>query len=279
MLNRLIRTAFSLFAVSVFASPAVAQQPIYPNSPFQRTTVSPWPGTNPRLNPPSVPPAPLPWVMNQPQPETRTVYYKKETNRSGVRQTGAADLQAPMPSQQPMRPSEPSKGMSEELNINPRVPGPEGVPPLFRLESEENLVARENAERPKKRPPLEQIIFPVHAPNSLTPFVMRALAPNQTVVEPNYVVYRRLLFEDKNSERYGWSMGALQPLVDVGNFASNVSNLPYNFFSFPGLWFDSSAGLCLPGDPVPYLLYPPGFSVSGFLGQAGVTVALYAIFP
>lgn len=176
-----------------------------------------------------------------------------------------------------MKPMDTSPRMTDTLGLDPRKPGSDGVAPLFRLEGEQDLMARENAERDKKK--LERIVFPAHAPNSLTPFMARALSPMQAVMEPNYVCYGRLLFEDKNSERYGWSMGPLQPMTDVLTFLGNASNLPYNFWSFPGLWYDSSAGLCLPGDPVPYYLYPPGFSVSGFVGQALVTVALYAIFP
>ena len=35
----------------------------------------------------------------------------------------------------------------------------------------------------------------------------------------------------------------------------------------------------VPGDPVPFLLYPPGFSVTGLMAEAGTAVALFAIFP
>jgi hypothetical protein len=35
----------------------------------------------------------------------------------------------------------------------------------------------------------------------------------------------------------------------------------------------------LPGDPVPFLLYPPQMSVPGMVGEMGVLIALVAIFP
>lgn len=274
----LSRTTFSILALAGLAAPAVAQMSPYGNSYVPPPIVSPWPGTALRTYAAPTP-APITLPAN-PDPEPRTIYYRKETNRPWVRQAAAVEL-VPLKvvKQQPppMNGTQAQPKSTETVEIDPRLPGSNGIPPLFRLEGENDLVARENAERQKRK--LEPIVFPEHAPTSKTPFVARALAPSQTVVEPNYVVYRRLFFEDKNSERYGWSMGPLQPLTDLGTFLGNFSNLPYNFFSFPGLWFDSNAGLCLPGDPVPYLLYPPGFSVSGFAGQAAVTVALYAIFP
>jgi hypothetical protein len=54
---------------------------------------------------------------------------------------------------------------------------------------------------------------------------------------------------------------------------------PYHQFTDPCRMFDSSAGYCLPGDPVPYKLYPEGLSVTGALGEAAVIVTLLAIFP
>jgi len=107
----------------------------------------------------------------------------------------------------------------------------------------------------------------------------RLFNPMMTEVEPNYVIYRRLFFEDKNSERYGWELGMLQPLVSLGKFVGDTVTLPYKFAEFPRLRYDSSAGLCLPGDPVPYMIYPPGLSATGAAAQAGVTVALFFIFP
>ena len=39
-------------------------------------------------------------------------------------------------------------------------------------------------------------------------------APSTVVLEPGYVVHRRLYFEEKNAERYGWDE-PVQLLVDV----------------------------------------------------------------
>ena len=55
--------------------------------------------------------------------------------------------------------------------------------------------------------------------------------------------------------------------------------LPYHIGTQPCRCYECSAGYCLPGDPVPYLLYPPELSLSGFLLEAGTVVSLAAIFP
>ena len=94
-----------------------------------------------------------------------------------------------------------------------------------------------------------------------------------------FVCYERLYFEDKDSERYGWELGILQPLVSIGKFYSDVLMLPYNFGTRPCQRFEADAGYCLPGDPVPYLLYPVELSLSGALLEAGTAVGLAAIFP
>ena len=107
----------------------------------------------------------------------------------------------------------------------------------------------------------------------------RVFAASQMTVEPTYVCYGRLAFEEVNSERYGWEISFLQPFVSAGWFYWDVVSLPYHAFTQPCRCFDCSAGYCLPGDPVPYLLYPPGASWTGALGQAGAVISLIAIFP
>jgi hypothetical protein len=98
-------------------------------------------------------------------------------------------------------------------------------------------------------------------------------------VEPNYLCYDRLYFEQKNGERYGWDLGWIDPVVATLAFYRDVALIPYNFAQDPCRKHECNAGYCLPGDPVPYLLYPPGFSVPGTVAEAGVIFALFAIFP
>jgi hypothetical protein len=110
-------------------------------------------------------------------------------------------------------------------------------------------------------------------------YTERMFAPAAMRVEPTYVCHDRLYFEDKNSERYGWELGPLQPFVSAANFYANLLRYPYHFGTRPCQRFETSAGECLPGDPVPYLIYPVELSLSGGLLQAGTVVGLYAIFP
>jgi hypothetical protein len=43
--------------------------------------------------------------------------------------------------------------------------------------------------------------------------------------------------------------------------------------------YESSAGYCLPGDPVPYLLYPHEFSITGTVAEGMAAAVLLAAFP
>jgi hypothetical protein len=99
------------------------------------------------------------------------------------------------------------------------------------------------------------------------------------VVEPHFVCYGRTYFTELNSERYGWDLGPLQPFVSAGVFFWDVVALPYHIATDPCRCYECSAGYCLPGEPVPYLLYPPTFSLSGLGAEAATAVVLFAVFP
>lgn len=116
-------------------------------------------------------------------------------------------------------------------------------------------------------------------PPSTEPFKTRAFPPNMMVVEPAYVVYRPLFFEEVNSERYGWELGGLQPIVSTLHFYKEVLFLPHNAAREACRCFDTNAGWYLPGDPVPYTIYPPDFSWYGGLAQAGVVAGLFLAIP
>jgi hypothetical protein len=163
------------------------------------------------------------------------------------------------------------------LQVDP--PGPQR---LFRLESEAQLFERMRQESLERVPP-ERITFPSEPVVSLQKYdpSLRAMTWPQlnAIVEPNYVCYGRLLFEQRNPERYGWDVGPIQPLLSAGIFFGDVILLPYNVARYPCRKYECSAGLCLPGDPVPLMLYPPELTVTGILTEAAVAAALVAIFP
>jgi hypothetical protein len=174
--------------------------------------------------------------------------------------------------QQP-QPPVPPRDERELQSIQLIPPGPERI---FRLESESALQERMRQEA-KDRGDL--IVFPDEPVLSTEPYRGRHWPLRVCTAEPNHLCYGRLLFEEKNSERYGWDLGILGPVFSTGYFFKDVILLPYHLAEDPCRCYESSAGYCLPGDPVPYLLYPPNLSLTGAVTEAGAIVAVLAIFP
>ena len=163
-----------------------------------------------------------------------------------------------------------------EYKVQLEPPGPER---LFRLQSEARLKEQMRQES-RHLGGVERIIFPEEPVVSTDRNPPRRLWPvKHEVVEPNYVCYGRLYFEQVNAERYGWELGILQPFISTGTFFTDVVLLPYHMGTDPCRHYDSNAGYCLPGDPVPYLLYPPDISLTGLAAEAVVVGGLAAAFP
>lgn len=125
----------------------------------------------------------------------------------------------------------------------------------------------------------DPIAFPEDPALTSESYQPRKFEPTVCLVEPSYVVYRRLNFEEKNSERYGWDLGPIQPIVSTLIFFKDVVMLPQNCASYPRRRFETNAGQCLPGDPVPYLYYPPEMTGSGLLAEVGVIGLLFYAIP
>lgn len=104
--------------------------------------------------------------------------------------------------------------------------------------------------------------------------------PMQVSYDALYMIHRRLHFEDKNSERYGWDLGIIQPLVSTLVFYKDFLTWPQSLasgFSY-GFW-DTNAGKCLPGSPTPYMLYPPGLTVTGSVFEGVIITGAAFIVP
>jgi hypothetical protein len=156
---------------------------------------------------------------------------------------------------------------------------------VFRLDSDPDLERRILKELGRDKTPeqIEMNRFPnapqlaaagaVYRPKTLD------YPPVRAQVEPGYVVHRRLYFEERNSERYGWDMGVLQPAVSTLHFYKDVLFWPLRLTSNPHEHYDVSAGKCLPGDPVPYYLYPPEIDLWGAAAGVPWYVGLAFIFP
>jgi hypothetical protein len=142
------------------------------------------------------------------------------------------------------------------FSIEMQPPGPERV---FRLESEAHFEERIRQSTPRR--PFEPVIFPdepVLSTSNEPP--QRVWPPRGTAVEPRYVCYGPLRFEQKNFERYGWDLGAVTPLVSLLTFWYDGVTFPYHLATLPCT--ECSSGYCLPGDPVPLVLWPPRWPVS-----------------
>jgi hypothetical protein len=164
-----------------------------------------------------------------------------------------------------------------DTSLGTNIPlGPPGPDYLFQRDSEKSLMERM---RQKALDQNERIIFPEEPVISRDTYTPRSFPLAVEVVEPNYLCHKRLLFEDLNSERYDWDLGIIQPVVSLGLFYKDIVLWPYHYFTRPCECYECSAGYCLPGDPVPYLCYPPEISVTGAIAEAGVVAGLFAAFP
>ena len=114
------------------------------------------------------------------------------------------------------------------------------------------------------------------------PYIAKTMnyPPMQATFSPMYVVHRRLHFEDRNTERYGWDLGIIQPFVSAMAFYKDCLLWPQSLASgcAYGFW-DTNAGKCLPGSPTPYLLYPPELTISGGLVEAAIITGFSYIIP
>jgi hypothetical protein len=154
---------------------------------------------------------------------------------------------------------------------------------LFRIESEAQLKQRIKAEtlqrprRPDESP--EVAVFPTYKPLTDDPFEPRQFGGLVKQIEPHYVNFWRLYAQQVNFERYGWSLGPVTPFVSASLAFKDFALLPYNFATRPCQRVETSAGYCYPGDPVPFLIYPPELSASGAGWEAVIIAAGFALIP
>ncbi len=142
---------------------------------------------------------------------------------------------------------------------------PPGQQRVFSRESEMHLQERiRQSDRVTLSEPLQFPEEPVLAKPGEK--VERRLASQLEFAEPNYVCHGPLFHEQINFERYGWDLGAVAPFVSLGTFWFNVATSPYHVATATAdhAWCggECSAGYCLPGDPVPLLIYPPRWPIT-----------------
>ncbi len=253
----------------------------------------------PQLLPPlAPPPVPVPWQASDTitgsglpaplPPRPRNLTFEKVASEYQQTQVKPAEHQLTfqklagqagviIPVQNTVRPPRNQSHEADPFEYDIQLDPPESERLFGTVQSEESLDQRLYQQARQQG---DRVAFPNEKPVTTIPYKEREYPPLTSYIEPNYVCYHRLYFEGRNAERYGWDLGFVQPFVSAALFYKDLALFPYNAFSRP---FDrvesSAAGLCLPGDPVPYLLYPPGLSLTGALGEAGAVAGLLAIFP
>jgi hypothetical protein len=155
-------------------------------------------------------------------------------------------------------------------------------PSIYRVaisvESDAQLQERIRQENRERKVP-ERVVFPNDPVISTETYQGRRFYPTRLEVAPYYVCHGRLYFQQINFERYGWDLGTFAPLVSGLKFLYDFVTFPYQLATEPCRRFDYNTGWCLPGDPVPLLLYPLHVSPTGFVAEVGTILALVAVFP
>jgi hypothetical protein len=215
---------------------------------------------------PVVPPRPLANLTATDQPLPPTPAYPQTWNAAP--QVDLARFQA-----EP-RPGAPGTVAPYKIQLEP--PGLEKLAEALQTEAAlQERIRQEN----RLRNIMEPVTFPESPVLSTDVYNGRAFEPRKITVAPNYTVYRRLLFQQNNFERYGWDLGILGPPLSAVAFLYDFVMLPYHLGTDPHRCMDSNAGYCLPGDPVPLLLYPEELSLTGTALQVGSILFLVAAFP
>ncbi len=166
------------------------------------------------------------------------------------------------------------------------VPAPYTIqlepPSIYRVaisvESDAQLQERIRQENRERKMP-ERIVFPNDPVISTETYQGRRFYPTRLEVAPYYVCHGRLYFQQINFERYGWNLYCFGPLVSGLTFLWDFVTWPYQLAAEPCRRFEYNTGWCLPGDPVPLLLYPLQISPTGFVAEVGTILTLVAVFP
>jgi hypothetical protein len=146
-------------------------------------------------------------------------------------------------------PPQPAYGPLEvELGLVP--PSPQV---LFRTESEAAFLERLRVEGLQKKITLS---FPKDSNPPLPPMpvLVRSLpSPQVAAYVPSLVCHSPLYFEARNTERYGWYVPGLQPVLSAGKFYLDTLLLPERLVTSPPWTRQCETDEPAPGDPVPFV--------------------------
>jgi hypothetical protein len=192
--------------------------------------------------------------------------------------------------EQPQPPLPPSGAEPLPGGIRPPEPWEQPAPYTIQLEppsiyrvaisveSDAQLQERIRQENRERKVP-ERVVFPNDPVISTETYQGRRFYPTRMEVAPYYLCHGRLYFQQINFERYGWDLGTFAPLISGLAFLYDFVTWPYHLATEPCRCFEYNNGWCLPGDPVPLLLYPLHVSPTGFVAEVGTILTLVAVFP
>lgn len=170
-------------------------------------------------------------------------------------------------------------GLDSDLKQYQILLEPPSAEALFGQRDSERQFEQRMRQQARQTMPPNTVRFPDKPVLSTTEFAGRSFPEQAMITEPHFVCHNRLYFEEKNAERYGWDLGFIQPFVSTLYFYRDVVFLPHNFASHPTRRYECNAGYCLPGDPVPYIIYPPDFTLTGGIAEGALAIGLFAVIP
>jgi hypothetical protein len=276
-----------LAAGALSAAESIPPASGYPQVPtYEAVFVS---STKPLPTPPAAITAPVavtppPVVVVTPMPSVREPSLPAPITLPSPNSTSSALALAPAPVVVPVQSIQPpvltkgaqgAQSVADALKTYQIVLEPPSSEDVFgKLDSEPMLQKRMRQQALQRNPP-EDVQFPENPPLTKDILQARNFQRNSMIAEPSFVCYDRLYFEEKNAERYGWDLGFIQPYVSTVYFYRDLALLPLVVASRPLDRLSTSAGQCLPGDPVPYIFYPAAISAS----VRGASFGLIGAFP
>ncbi len=168
-----------------------------------------------------------------------------------------------------------------ELPMDVKPADPKATPPATptRAEPSKEEVFRMTGDDVRHADILKSASGDLARTNLSMPSRASTTPPMRALLEPGYVVHRRLFFEEKNAERYGWNLGMAQPFVSAAYFYKDLLLWPSHIASNLRERYDTNAGKFLPGSPVPYYLYPPEITLKGGALGAGAILGVIFLLP
>ena len=105
----------------------------------------------------------------------------------------------------------------------------------------------------------------------------RSFSPTRASYVGRQTWYYAGYFDDLRLERYGNSLGLIQPIVSYGKFLTDVALLPYNIVVHPPFQAQSTLGYHRPGDYVPPTIYLPPPDIHAAIVEAAVWTFLLVL--